>query len=385
LALVTVAAAITPPRLLYKRLRLNERNPRLQIWAVALQGGKDHPFAGTGLGNFELAYQRHSFPFETDTVRYGRTTEFAHNEFLQILSDLGLPALLIVLFGVLSALGAPVAKDPGRQRSAKALFLIIAVVAFYNILWHLPIFIFLAILSARMVYAASPGPPPGRRPAGIPLLGTALILAALAVSLGWCAVRDRWASRGRWDAILRWNPRDAGAWARWADQQRNAAEAVKGYGRAVAIAPEHPYYLESYALALESTRTPEGYSHALDAYRRALQSAPHRPQNALAIGRILFLAHQPGKALGWFQKALWIEPHYWECDLWIARCLAQLNRPREARRVLRNVRVRRRTYLHWRRLVGTDLGPANEHSGYERSILAYDDRTIDRALTLVSR
>jgi tetratricopeptide (TPR) repeat protein len=199
------------------------------------------------------------------------------------------------------------------------------------------------------------------------------------LSLGWCAVRDRWAQADRWDLILRWDPLDANAWKQWAERQSDFSLMLQGCARSVALAPEQPYYRETYALALEASRRPENYQRALEEYVTALHYAPHRAQNALAIGRILFLGKQPNQALPWFKRALQIEPHYWECDLWIARCLAQLKRPEQAGRVLSGLKTQRKNFVAWRRQVESDL-PPEDPSEYQQMILAYDERVVNREL-----
>jgi tetratricopeptide (TPR) repeat protein len=133
-------------------------------------------------------------------------------------------------------------------------------------------------------------------------------------------------------------------------------------------------------LALEASQRSENYVPAIQEYLLALRYAPHRAPNALAIGRILFLLHQPAQALAWFQKALRMEPRYWECDLWIARCLAQLGKPRLAQRVLMNLKVRRDVYLRWRSDVREDLPTPNDPSNYDKTLLSYDESVIDREL-----
>ncbi len=69
------------------RMNFFENGARLRIWKLAFQGMTDYPLTGYGPGNFEMAYLRHAFPFE-EAVRYGRSTIFAHNDYLQVLCEL---------------------------------------------------------------------------------------------------------------------------------------------------------------------------------------------------------------------------------------------------------------------------------------------------------
>ncbi|MFH1259390.1 MAG: O-antigen ligase family protein [Elusimicrobiota bacterium] len=70
---------------------------RVKIWQSALEMVKEHPFLGWGLGNFEYGFEKYAYPRTDRLARYGQSTRFAHNEFLQIASELGLPALIFFL------------------------------------------------------------------------------------------------------------------------------------------------------------------------------------------------------------------------------------------------------------------------------------------------
>jgi len=71
---------------------------RLSIWKSALSIFKDHPFLGTGLGTFQDAFSGYSFPVEGVFARFGKKASFAHNEYLQIASEMGIFALGIFVW-----------------------------------------------------------------------------------------------------------------------------------------------------------------------------------------------------------------------------------------------------------------------------------------------
>ncbi len=71
---------------------------RISIWKSALFIIRDHPFLGTGLGTFEDAFPRYSFPVEGVFARFGKKASFAHNEYLQLASEIGIFALGILLW-----------------------------------------------------------------------------------------------------------------------------------------------------------------------------------------------------------------------------------------------------------------------------------------------
>ncbi len=71
---------------------------RISIWKSALSIIKDHLFLGTGLGTFKDAFPGYSFPVEGVFARFGKKASFAHNEYLQIASEMGIFALGIFLW-----------------------------------------------------------------------------------------------------------------------------------------------------------------------------------------------------------------------------------------------------------------------------------------------
>jgi hypothetical protein len=382
LGLLLLIAIIIPNRMIYKRLRLNEGNYRQSLWSVAWHAATDFPLVGRGFGNFEMAYQRHAFPVETDPARFTHTTAFAHNEFLQLASDSGFPAFLILCFSVFTLIFIPIYSKSGVQPVAKTAFIMMTVLASYNIVWHLPIFIFFTLLWTRMFFDPERTPrqfQPEPNKFSVPCL--LVVIGAIALSLGWYALRGVWDRQGRWDLIVRYQPRDASAWKQLADQQKDLGKSLYGYEQASLLVPAQPYFHESLARALSETRQPNAMDRSLMEYALALQEAPGRATNALAIGRLLLLRGDPQRAQDWFEKARRIEPHYWECDLWIARCLVRLQKRREAILTLVHLKKRRDIYLKWREQVLLDLPAHYEVSDYEKTILAYDENVRTRELS----
>lgn len=90
----------------------DEIKGRIVIWETALMAIKSNPLFGFGLGNFETAYLQFQQPSH-DILRFSRTTSFAHNDFLQLASTAGLPALifLMIFFGKV-LVSTPLRKNP---------------------------------------------------------------------------------------------------------------------------------------------------------------------------------------------------------------------------------------------------------------------------------
>ncbi|MBI3292317.1 MAG: O-antigen ligase family protein [Elusimicrobia bacterium] len=159
--------AMLPTPLIEQYLKLNFPTPfanqRLAIWGVAARGILDHPFLGYGLGNFEYAYHRHAFPVIGALARYGLTTAFAHNEYLQLATEMGLPALGLLGFGLWKLYGwntpppnekraeGEGERKTGRQNGgpvlwgipAKAGLLVLLIQALFDLTFHLPAMVLL--------------------------------------------------------------------------------------------------------------------------------------------------------------------------------------------------------------------------------------------------
>jgi putative inorganic carbon (HCO3(-)) transporter len=88
---------------------------RLEIWSRALYAIQDFPFTGCGLGTFRrvvwILYPLFAFS-------PGQDIAHAHNVFLQMAVDIGLPGLVayLALLGLAGAVGWQVARQGGEKR-----------------------------------------------------------------------------------------------------------------------------------------------------------------------------------------------------------------------------------------------------------------------------
>lgn len=64
---------------------------RLKIWEQALNIIRDNPLTGVGIGNFEYSTQAYRFPVDREIGRFGRVYRDAHNSYLQLAAEIGLP------------------------------------------------------------------------------------------------------------------------------------------------------------------------------------------------------------------------------------------------------------------------------------------------------
>jgi O-antigen ligase len=69
-------------------------NNRATIWKDTIRLIDIHPWVGTGLGTFSIAYPAVQTSFE------GRLVSHAHNDYLEFASELGIPAALLLFGGI---------------------------------------------------------------------------------------------------------------------------------------------------------------------------------------------------------------------------------------------------------------------------------------------
>ncbi len=102
-ATIVLGLAVVPNPLADRWRNVHAQDPfaytRLRIWQSAIERAVDHPL-GVGLNLFRQSSQRYAFPIEGEVARYGRRAESAHNDYLQILAELGPLGLALALWGV---------------------------------------------------------------------------------------------------------------------------------------------------------------------------------------------------------------------------------------------------------------------------------------------
>ncbi|MDP2921542.1 MAG: tetratricopeptide repeat protein [Candidatus Omnitrophota bacterium] len=96
--ILALGAIFWPKAQSYLKNRQLQNLMRVNVWAGSLNIIKSHPALGVGIGNFEYAYPLYRAEKEKEVTPKGIKYTKAHNEFLQVWSEMG-------IFGLLAFLG----------------------------------------------------------------------------------------------------------------------------------------------------------------------------------------------------------------------------------------------------------------------------------------
>jgi O-antigen ligase len=158
---------------------------RVEMMQVGLRMVRDQPLFGVGLGRFSTASRAHITEDLPTLHLYYQAGENAHNNYVQIGAELGIPALAIFLWLVAAVWMRPSGDAPSpvfpAERTAVAAgvaaFLVSALAGHPLLIPQVAAAFFLTLgLAAGL---APPGSPPGR--AGRRLIWAALGLLALSI------------------------------------------------------------------------------------------------------------------------------------------------------------------------------------------------------------
>ncbi|MBL0348840.1 MAG: O-antigen ligase family protein [Elusimicrobia bacterium] len=309
---------------------------RLAIWKAAAAGVLDRPLFGWGPGLFARLYGAHRGPFPHQWIRFDHDHSFAHNDFLQLAAEYGLPALLLAGAAFGPALTrARRAADPTRW----ALLLSAAVFCVFNFPFYSPVNL---LLAAGVFFGLSPepdrfSPPVGRdralwRAAFAVLGGIALgaFIAARSDRGGFVFTKAQLENRlNRADALV--HPPVGGT--------SDPAEAEALLREVLRRWPDHPEAGHALGHLLIEHRAPPKLEEGLPWLTRASILQPTRATWWMELsGAQATLGRWPD-ALESAQNALRLEPEYADAQWMIARALTRIGDPAEAERFLAPLRA----------------------------------------------
>ena len=215
--------------------RRDSAGARLIIWRNSLKLIKMHPFAGIGLNNFGAHYARTAIGSKKDSMlEFNHGPRNAHNDYLQIAAELGLPAvILFAWFGISVWICANIIFRSKANRTTK-IFAIACLAAFvdlainssasfplYRALPPLITAVYLAVyfrIYVDSVNNAAAADAAEHRTVSIGRLATAMTVMSFVLLAAWTTVQARWIAADRfsklraaamsarnWNATVHWS------------------------------------------------------------------------------------------------------------------------------------------------------------------------------------
>ena len=159
-ASVVAAAILLSPGMILGRLsdQVAGTEPfafaRTQIWASAARMIRGHPLGGVGLGAFGDYFKQ----FRPEKL-YLMSTDYAHNEFVQVAAELGLIGVGLAIWALLALFARFRARlNPDFDQYPLAICLVpIAISAFFDFTLHVPVIAVAAILCLLPNFAQGTG------------------------------------------------------------------------------------------------------------------------------------------------------------------------------------------------------------------------------------
>jgi len=277
---VLLAAVMTSPYLILKFFDRGDVDPynyaRKEIWLGSLQVISQHPVLGVGFGQYFHVSKRFTLPVEGLVARYMKRAQMAHNEYLQHIAELGIPAALL-LFALLGYMVHLVVKRAQTvwpefrcfHETALLTAVGVGIHALVDNCWTIP------VTASSLVVLAVADPLPLRR------LGS----ATDGTSSRWGWGKTRLAFVGLATAavyILSTAIPGLGLFyndlGHKAYEREDYATAQKYHLAAIAVVPDHPVFLDNlgmvYFQQFTENRDPALLPPAKEYFRRAMQASP---------------------------------------------------------------------------------------------------------------
>lgn len=307
---------------------------RVTIWRSALEAVAEKPITGYGLGNFESAYLLFRHP-SSEYLRYGKTTVFAHNGFLQVAVETGLPGLVFFVWGLAAVL---VRTKPlfFKEKMLFSILLVFFLTSLFNYSLALPFngLIFVgafALLASKVkaeksislkrhwifpttivtlwsVFMASYGFSEVLEKRG--RFGAAARVCPLRAQSWYSLALENWREGkpafAEIDRALLWNSQDPFIWHKRAimlslAQPDNKKEIDNSYKRAQVLSPTHaPFYLEEGFYRINA----RDYSQAMKLFTTASELEPVAPMPYYALALLAKQLKDPKTAYREIEKAL---------------------------------------------------------------------------------
>jgi O-antigen ligase/Flp pilus assembly protein TadD len=334
------AATVTEPNI-YAEMKSGSYSSiglRVAVWRSTLEMAKDHPWTGVGLGNHKVKYPLyHHNAAGQEAFDLTSGLIHAHNDYLQVVSELGLVGILLIGWMGWAAVrhAAGVVASDNREDDRFEGFGVVAalmgilVVACFSFPFQRAVPPFMAmVLLALMVSMDDRGKENVRRPTPprpiitglVSLSGIGLVLLcwfyASALKIDHALFNlARYNRAGAFEAMVVEGEKTDGLCG---DRSKvfgflgRAYIETGKYNEAIrvlkSVTKDHPHIINYlYHLGLAYANNGD-YPQAIETFQDALKMKPDFPHIHNNIGKIRRLQKQPGLALAAFQTAAQIEP-----------------------------------------------------------------------------
>lgn len=420
LALCLLAGALVPTPLQQRVLTIEAKDPyaftRLDIWKNSLQRIADHPW-GVGLGLYKYTSFQYRFPVEGAISRYGKRAESAHNEYLQMATELGIVGLGLFLAaatlfarevrGVLKGNLEP--WERGLVVGLSGGILGFFVHAAVDSVFHEPALVLLMLLFAGLILVLKrlrepeyapvwvlPFPYAPARVALVGVLTLALTLLIIQSPAAWYAFE-----RGGDEATLG----REGAALEWFHRATVIEPGLAAYRDAVALAEVRLYHqsgevqwvlkaVDELMIGLDLNPLDGRFAHRLGTlhvvlaeragsgehrkallqkaaafYEQAIRLDPYSPFNYLELGKLRRAEGRLGEAQALFSRATSYEPNFLPARAQLAELSLELGRKEVAAREYAEILRIQERYRGWN-LTNVDRQYLEVNSDHLRKSLA---------------
>jgi O-antigen ligase len=369
--LVLVLACVPMVNRLFNAMELDPRAYfRVEVWSSAFHMAMAQPLWGFGPGTFGDVYPIYRSGFLWNTV-----TDFAHNEYLQVAAECGLPALLFALLLLWSLLtnfwksfrenSVFKTLSPQAQAAEFAFYMILFEAVHDLVDFTLHNWSHRLVLLGFLTFALKKNETHEDLKVSLKfspraqMVGLSALLVALLWVLGLGAFKDYLSQiyylksagclqsgdldKGEMNAdqsiffrpnnTYPWNSLGYIADARASlaktprDREKLFTLAKKDFDQAVSLAP---YSLEFQENEVQDLVKRGRLEDAVDLEKHLIEKAPEDPKHYLGLSMILVKLHRPGEALTPIQHALDIDDYFVPACLLKAQILEMLGRKREA-------------------------------------------------------